>query len=151
MTLSTHTEQVQHYSAIKRRLWDAPPKPVERPQKPVTPIEAAPVPIVARQVYAKPVGPGIGLVFIMPTTALRAKRIMAETAALYGVSVIDLKSERRDALTCRARQHCYWTMRHETTWSLPRIGKMMGGRDHSGVIHGVRRHQARIDAGEVMP
>jgi chromosomal replication initiator protein len=93
----------------------------------------------------------MGLVFIMPTTALRAKRIMAETAALYGVKVIDLVSQRRDALTSRARQHCYWTMRHETTWSLPRIGKMFGDRDHTSILHGVRRHQARIDAGEVMP
>jgi hypothetical protein len=148
MTLSTHTEQVRHYSAIKRRLWDGPLKPIEPPQKPV---ETLPPKPVARQVYARPVGPGIGLVFIMPTTPQRAKRIMAETAALYSVSVIDLKSERRDALTCRARQHCYWAMRHETTWSLPRIAKLFGDRDHTSILHGVRRHQARIDAGEVMP
>lgn len=147
MTLSSHTEQVQHYSAIKRRLWGVPARPVSRPQKPV----GADPPMIARQVYTKPIGPGMGLVFIMPTTLHRARRIMAETAALYGVSVIYLKSERRDALTCRARQHCYWTMRHETTWSLPRIARLFGNRDHTTALHGIRRHQARIDAGEVMP
>ena len=148
MTLSIHTDQVQHYLAVKRRLWNGAPRPTQRPQKPV---DAVPERTVARQVYARPIGPGMGMVFVMPTTMQRAKRIMAEAAERYGVTVIDLQSDRRDALSVRARHFCFWTMRHETTWSLPRIGQLFGGRDHTTVLHGIRRHQARIDAGEVMP
>jgi hypothetical protein len=151
MTLSTHTEQVRHYAAIKRRLWAAPTKAVERPVKPVPPIEASPVPIVARQVYAKPIGPGMGMVFSKPKLTAVSRRILAETAALYGVSVLDLRSKRRDYRTCRARDCCGWRMKHETTLSLTSIGRLLGARDHSTTLKSVRRHQARIDAGEVMP
>lgn len=153
MTLSTHTDQVRHYAAIKRRLWAAPPKPVERPVKPAAPIEAAPVPIVARHVYAAPIGPGMGMMFGKPKPRLTAasRRILAETAALYGVSVLDLRSKRRDYRTCRARDCCGWRMKHETTLSLTSIGRLLGARDHSTTLKSVRRHQARIDAGEVMP
>jgi chromosomal replication initiation ATPase DnaA len=42
-------------------------------------------------------------------------------------------------------------MKHETTLSLTSIGRLLGARDHSTTLKSVRRHQARIDAGEVMP
>lgn len=64
---------------------------------------------------------------------------------------MDLESERRDVATVRARHCAMWRVKRETPWSLPSIGRSFGGRDHSSVIHGIRRHQARIDAGEVMP
>ena len=156
MTLSSHIEQVKHYSAVKRRLWSVPERPAKlAPARAVArKVYADPIgpqKAVARQAYAREIGPGMGMVFVMPTTPMRAKRIMQEICKLYGVRMIDLVSQRRDALTCRARQHCYWTMRHETTWSLPRIGKFFGNRDHTSILHGIRRHEARIAAGEVMP
>jgi chromosomal replication initiator protein len=34
-----------------------------------------------------------------------------------------------------------------TAHSFPRIGKLMGGKDHTTVLHGTRRIQAMLDAG----
>ncbi len=176
MMLGTHTEQVQHYAAIKRRLWAAPPKAVERPVKPVPPIEAEPVPIVARQVYAKPIGPAMGMVFQpypvprlspggLPEAMLvygqpvgpqipdheKVQRIKKSTALRYGVTVCDMESERRNDLSVRARQCAMWQIKQELSWSLPRIAQSFGKRDHTTALHGIRKHESRIKAGEVMP
>jgi hypothetical protein len=172
MTLSTHTEQVRHYAAIKRRLWDGPPKPVERPQKPV---EVLPAKAAARMVYCCPIGPGMGMAFqaipaclssgALPEARLvyeqpvgpkipdheKVQRIKQSTALRYGVTVCDVESERRNVPSVRARQCAMWQIKQELSWSLPRIARCFGQRDHTTALYAVRRHQARIDAGEVMP
>jgi hypothetical protein len=96
-------------------------------------------------VYAAPIGPR------KPTTHEIVRRIKAEVARAYNVTVMDLESARRDIAAVRARHCAVWRIKRETPWSTTRIGRAFGGRDHSSIIHGIRRHQARIDAGEVMP
>jgi len=43
-----------------------------------------------------------------------------------------------------ARFAMYKTLR-ERGWSYPRIGKLFGGKDHSTIIHGVRRADYMIE------
>lgn len=38
----------------------------------------------------------------------------------------------------RVRQAAIYAMRNRTDWSLPHIGRVFGGRDHSTVLHAVR-------------
>lgn len=61
-----------------------------------------------------------------------------------GVHAADLRSERRNAPIVKARQILYWLARRYTQHSLPRIGEKAGGRDHTSVLHGIRRVDAVI-------
>lgn len=46
-----------------------------------------------------------------------------------------------------ARQRLMWDVKHRFNLSLNEIGRLFGGKDHSTVLHAVRRVQALIDAG----
>ena len=72
------------------------------------------------------------------------KQIARQVAAKHGVSVTDLLSARRDRPVAVARHEAFYRCRHETTLSLPEIGRRFGGRDHTTVLHGVRMHEQRM-------
>lgn len=72
------------------------------------------------------------------------KRICREVCERYGVSMELLISHRRDNGVVMARQEAMWRARHETVLSFPEIGRIMGGKDHTTVIYGVRKHAERI-------
>ena len=59
-----------------------------------------------------------------------------------GVSRLDLESDRLARAVSRPRQLVYWLARHATTKSLPEIGRALGGRDHTTVMHGVHMMDA---------
>lgn len=79
--------------------------------------------------------------------ALHWKRIVLEVCDEFGVTFLDLVSERRDKILTRPRQKAMYRLRHETTMSLPAIGRRLGGRDHSTVHYGIRRHRERMETG----
>ena len=68
--------------------------------------------------------------------------IQKATAEHYGMKQTDLISERRTRAVARPRQAAMWLAKHLTTRSLPDIGRRFGGRDHTTVIHAVRRIEA---------
>ena len=70
-------------------------------------------------------------------TAMRG--IILTVSREAGVSVMDIRSARRDAASTRARMICCWLARRHTPLSLPAIGRRLGGRDHSTVRHAIRR------------
>lgn len=37
-----------------------------------------------------------------------------------------------------------WALKQEGRWSLPQIGRLLGNRDHTTIIHGVRQHEKRL-------
>lgn len=76
------------------------------------------------------------------------KTILEEVSEKHGVSIIDIRSARRDYKTARARHEAAWRMRHETDLSSPQIAVRLGGRDHTTILHSIKRHQERIDKGE---
>ncbi len=57
----------------------------------------------------------------------------------YGMKQADLISERRQRSVARPRQAAMWLAKQLTTRSLPDIGRRFGGRDHTTVLHAVRR------------
>jgi chromosomal replication initiator protein len=61
--------------------------------------------------------------------------IKREVAAYFGIKIADLVSKRRMQNLVHARQIAMYLSRQLTATSLPGIGKMFGGRDHSTVIH----------------
>ncbi len=65
--------------------------------------------------------------------------IQKATAEHFGLKQADLLSERRTRAVARPRQAAMWVCKQLTTRSLPDIGRRFGGRDHTTVIHAVRR------------
>ncbi|MEJ5299167.1 MAG: chromosomal replication initiator protein DnaA [Armatimonadota bacterium] len=70
---------------------------------------------------------------ITPDAVLRA------VAERYGVEVENLKSLSRQARVVLARQVAMYLIRHLTDTSLPAIGKAFGGKDHSTVLHAIKK------------
>ena len=65
--------------------------------------------------------------------------IQKATAEHFGLKQADLISERRNRAIARPRQAAMWLAKQLTTRSLPDIGRRFGGRDHTTVLHAVRR------------
>ena len=98
-------------------------------------------------IYAVPIGPrkpAFADSAVPPSSHHDAKRILREVATKWGVSVTDIVSDRRSKIVVSARHEACYRLRHETTWSLPRIGGFLGGRDHTTALHGVRKHAERL-------
>ena len=57
----------------------------------------------------------------------------------FELKPLDLISARRSRVVARPRQIAMYLAKRLTTRSLPEIGRKFGGRDHSTVIHAVRK------------
>ena len=57
----------------------------------------------------------------------------------FELKPLDLVSARRSRAVARPRQIAMYLAKRLTTRSLPEIGRKFGGRDHSTVIHAVRK------------
>ena len=69
------------------------------------------------------------------------RAVIFGVADSYGLTVDDLKGPSRQSLIVLARHEAFWRLRHEFALSYPAIGQLMGGKDHSTVIYGVREHE----------
>jgi chromosomal replication initiator protein len=65
--------------------------------------------------------------------------IQKVTSEHYGLKQADLISPGRARALARPRQAAMWLAKQLTTRSLPDIGRRFGGRDHTTVLHAVRR------------
>lgn len=79
-----------------------------------------------------------------PST-ISLRDIAEDVCRKRGISINDFMSARRTKNVAMARQEAYWRAREETRASLPQIGRAYGGRDHTTILWGIRRHQARLD------
>lgn len=61
--------------------------------------------------------------------------IIAQTASYFGVSIDELSSADRSRTLVSARQIAMYLCRELTELSLPKIGHLFGGRDHTTVMH----------------
>ena len=66
-------------------------------------------------------------------------QIQKAVADHFEMKPLDLVSARRARAVARPRQIAMYLAKRLTTRSLPEIGRKFGGRDHSTVIHAVRR------------
>ena len=60
----------------------------------------------------------------------------------YNVSRADILSSRRTAVVVKPRQVAMFLAKTLTLRSLPEIGRRFGGRDHTTVLHAVRKIEA---------
>jgi len=74
-----------------------------------------------------------------PQRNLTPKQIIERTAAFYDIKVDDLTGAKRDKEIVVPRQIAMYIMRRELGMSFPQIASSLGGRDHTTVMHGVRK------------
>jgi chromosomal replication initiator protein len=65
--------------------------------------------------------------------------IVALTAEYFDLTIEELNSKSRTRTLVTARQIAMYLLRELTDMSLPKIGELMGGRDHTTVIHADRK------------
>jgi chromosomal replication initiator protein len=71
-------------------------------------------------------------------------------AAHYRIDASEMRSQRRARAVARPRQVAMYLAKKLTPRSLPEIGRVFGGRDHSTVIHAVKTIEAmRLDNPEM--
>ena len=74
---------------------------------------------------------------------VEARRIMAEVAEKWGLTAAEMIGVDRKPRFAHARQEAMYRLRSDTQRSMCHIGRMLGGRDHSSVDHGIRAHADR--------
>ena len=65
--------------------------------------------------------------------------IQKRVAEHYNIRLADMHSARRARAVARPRQVAMWLCKQLTPRSLPEIGRKFGGRDHTTVMHAVRK------------
>ena len=70
---------------------------------------------------------------------ITAATIMAATGSYFGISLEDLCGSSRSRVLVTARQVAMYLCRELTDLSLPKIGQLFGGRDHTTVMHADRK------------
>jgi chromosomal replication initiation ATPase DnaA len=81
--------------------------------------------------------------------AKTAKMIVSEVCVKHRVTPSEIKSARRSTSVVRARHEACYRLSKETSLTLGQIGISLGGRDHTTVIHGMRKHAERLERGEL--
>jgi len=71
--------------------------------------------------------------------AITVEQVQAAVCEWFGVSQADLRGDKRPQSIAYPRHIAMYLCRELTDQSLPKIGAKFGGRDHSTVMHGVRR------------
>ena len=81
---------------------------------------------------------------------ISVENIQKTVADYYKIKVADMYSKKRPASIARPRQIAMYLAKELTQKSLPEIGELFGGRDHTTVLHAVRKiNQERQQATEL--
>ena len=70
---------------------------------------------------------------------ISVENIQKTVADYYKIKVADMYSKKRPASIARPRQIAMYLAKELTQNSLPEIGELFGGRDHTTVLHAVRK------------
>jgi chromosomal replication initiator protein len=79
-----------------------------------------------------------------PSEPTTVEQVQQAVAATFGISRSELVGSSRAATPLRARQIAILLTREATDLSLPQIGRLYGGRDHTTVLNSLRRIEAAI-------
>ena len=63
----------------------------------------------------------------------------------FGISLADLKSSKKNKVIAEPRQIAMYLSRKMTSEPLVRIGQKFGGKDHSTVVHAVKKIKAKLE------
>jgi hypothetical protein len=70
---------------------------------------------------------------------LKIEEIKRQACSYFGISMLELVNARRATVSVRPRQIAMLMCKRFTARSYPEIGRRFGGRDHTTVLHAIRR------------
>jgi len=76
---------------------------------------------------------------------LHPEEILRAVVSYFHVSQEELESKGRSRSQVVPRQVAMYLLRTETNLSFPQIGRLLGGRDHTTVMHGYEKIAARVE------
>jgi chromosomal replication initiator protein len=82
---------------------------------------------------------------LVRTGSLTGEQVIEAVAERYGLQVEQLLGRTRARDVALPRQIAMYLIREETDTSLPKIGEMLGGRDHTTVLYGADKISERIE------
>jgi chromosomal replication initiation ATPase DnaA len=84
--------------------------------------------------------------------AFKPQKLAQLVAIQYGYKLSDLRGASRAQGIVIARHHAIWLIKNTFKYlSLPAIGRMFGGRDHTTILHAIKAHERRVDMGLTLP
>lgn len=87
----------------------------------------------------------------LESPAEKRQRVLREVCEAHGVRFVDLTGPSRVKHLTAARHEACYRLRDEVGLSWPRIGTILGGRDHSTIIYGARKHAQTHGLTELTP
>jgi len=82
-------------------------------------------------------------------TNLTIEDIQRTVVSYYDISMHDFMSSRRSRMVARPRQIAMYLSKKLTTKSLPEIGRKFSGRDHTTVIHAIKKIEELISKDKI--
>lgn len=128
--MQTLEEMSAHYKAVKMRLQNGAQK--NEPPIMIMP-EPEPKPEPEIKIHVDPKYP--------PLPISRPLKILRDVAERHGVTVGDIKGVSRKIKFVRARQEACYLLREELKLSYPRVAAHIGNRDHTTILHNVRKYK----------
>jgi chromosomal replication initiator protein len=77
---------------------------------------------------------------------VRPEDVINSICEFYQIKLTQLKGAKRDAKLVRARQACMYVLKKESRLTYSEIGNLLGGRDHTTIMHGVGKIEGLIIA-----
>lgn len=74
-----------------------------------------------------------------PKNTIKPEAVIQAVAEYFNLKLVNLKSAKRDKSLAVPRQILYYILRSELNVPLTDIGEYLGGRDHTTILHGVRK------------
>ena len=71
--------------------------------------------------------------------------IQKQVSYYYNMDLNDMSSSRRSISIARPRQIAMYLCKYLTSFSYPEIGKSFGGKDHTTVIHAVKKIETLLN------
>lgn len=76
---------------------------------------------------------------------LHADDVVKSVCDFYKIKSTQLKGPKRDASLVKARQVCMFLLKFELGLTYAEIGNLLGGRDHTTVMHGVEKVEGLVE------
>lgn len=136
---------VDHYRRVRRKLLNARPGPVIVPAAvPQQAVVVSPLPEIAPapepEALPEP-GP-----IIPPQTYPTLATVVRIVSKFYGIDPFDILGRSRAQPLCHRRQVAMYLCREMTKMSLPEIGRRMGSKDHTTILHGCKKIMANMES-----
>ena len=135
--MSYEAELRERYSAIRQRLNPDPPKHCLKivPKKELSPQSTE---IIQPKPEPKEITPDLPSGYSM-------RQLLKLVSEIERISILDLRSHRRQQPTVDARAIFYLLAREYSLASFPRMARFVGGRDHTTALHGYNKLKRRIE------